>query len=118
MAVFFRVKVGERIYELERLTLGDGVTLKRDFGLTDLENFNPADPETVLGLMTIAIARTDGLTISEARKQAEDIDLADFAPLEADAPEDPTSAADDAATESPSKNGGSGKRPKKPGVQN
>lgn len=114
-----KVKVGDKVYELDRLTLGEGAALKRRFGVNDLDKFDPRDPETLFGLMTLAIAKTDGLSLADAEKVAEDIDLADLSDAGEDPEPDPTPAAVDvAATVAPEQPGVSETTLPEPGVQN
>jgi hypothetical protein len=54
---FFKVVVSGKAYELDKLTLGDTRTLKRDFGLTDMENFSSSDPDQLVGLMFLAMSK-------------------------------------------------------------
>lgn len=110
---FFKVKVGDETYELERLTLGDARVLKRDFGLTDLEFFSPSDPDQMVGLLALAISKTKGISISEATAEAEALDIEAFEPQDT---EDPTPAAEAAEDESAS-SGKSETRPKTTGRQ-
>ncbi len=58
MAPFFKVKVGDEVYELDKLTLGEARRLKRDFGLTDLEAFNGTDPDQMVGLLFLSYKRS------------------------------------------------------------
>lgn len=123
MAVFFKVKVDGKVYELDRLTLGDGRVLKRDFGLIDLETFSTTDPDQMVGLIALAISKTDGISLADATLQAEDIGFDDFEPQEvedeSDAPLDKTAKVvegDDEVTAGLAKSGSSGKRQKKPGT--
>lgn len=119
---FFKVKVGEKVYQLDRLTLGDGYVLERDFGI-DPENIT-INIGSVIGLLTLAISKTDGIPIAEARKVAEDVDFEDFQGVgdedgDAAKAEDPTKGGDaDAATAARAKSGSSGKRRNKPGTRN
>jgi len=57
MAAFFKCKVGGKAYELPKLTLGEARILKRDFGLDDLEYFNPTDPDHLTGLLYLCLKR-------------------------------------------------------------
>jgi len=54
---FFKVKVGEALYELEKLTLGEARRLKREFGMESLEHFSPTDPDQLVGLLVLACKR-------------------------------------------------------------
>lgn len=112
-----KVKVDEKIYQLDRLTLGDGVVLKRRFGLAQLDMFNPADPETMLGLLTLAISKTDGVSISEAEEIASEIEF-DAMENIAEEQDEPGPLEGDAAEETakPVQSGSSAKRPRKPGT--
>lgn len=112
-----KVKVGDKVYELDRLTLGEGAALKRRFGVTDLDKFDPRDPETLFGLMTLAIAKTDGISLKDAEDIAADIDLSDLSSVD-EPVEDPTPAAVDAvATVAPDTSGSSETLPSVPGIQ-
>lgn len=100
MAVF-KAKLDGKIYELDRLTLGDGVVLKKKFNVDDLENFNPADPETLVGLLTLAVMKTDGKTLEDALKVVEDVSFDDVDLDNEDAAENPQPASASEATVSP-----------------
>lgn len=54
---FFKCRVGDKTYELDKLTLGDSRLLKREFGLVDLEEFNTTDPDQLVGLLVICLKR-------------------------------------------------------------
>lgn len=71
---FFKVKVDDKVYSLERLTLGDARLLKERFGLADLEEFNPSDPDQLVGLLFLAL-RKERPTEPEANLLAEIEDL-------------------------------------------
>lgn len=118
---FFRMKVGDKLYELDKLTLGDACIMKRDFSMLDLTEFNPADPEQVMGLFALAMVKQDGISLTEAKKRASEIDVDGFEAMqEEEKPEvDPTKGAAGAkeATGSRAKGGKSAKRPKAPGTQ-
>lgn len=78
---FFRVKVADKVYELDRLTLGDSWLLKQRFGLQDLTEFNPTDPGQLVGLMFLAMTKehpTKDADLILAEIKALDID--DFDP--------------------------------------
>ena len=98
---FFRIKVagdgeeGGKVYELDRLTLGEARILKREFGLADLAHFNSTDPDQLVGLLVLALQRENpALTLKEAIAQVEDLDVEAFeeAPA-AEEESDPTPAA-------------------------
>lgn len=116
---FFKCKVGDETYELERLTIGDSRILKRDFGLSDLEHFNPGDPDVVAGLLTLAISKAKDIPISEATKIADAVDFEDFESIsddEEEGAEDPTpaaEAADDAGAKAAPSRSGSRAKPRK-----
>lgn len=117
MATFFKVKMGDKVYELDRLTLGNAQTLKQRYGLVDLEFFSPTDPDVLVGLMTLAIQKSTGLSLDEAEKIAQDCDIDGFEDM-SDAPADavdPQPAADDEDAASKPEPGKSGKRPKSGG---
>lgn len=86
---FFRVKVGDQVYELDRLTLGDGRVLKQKFGLEDLTKISPGDPDMLVGLLFLALKRAkpdapDANLIAEI----EDIDIDGFTDLADDEDDD------------------------------
>ena len=114
-----KVKVGEKVYELDRLTLGDGAVLKRRFGVTDLDKFDPRDPETLLGLITLAVSKARGIPIADAEKVAGDFDLADISGVEDEPEPDPTPAEAPvvAATVDPDTSGSSETTLPEPGIQ-
>lgn len=74
---FFKLKVGETVYELDKLTMGDTRTLKHHFGVADLAKMSSTDPDVIVGVLAIAIQRKDGKTLDEATAEAESIDFAD-----------------------------------------
>lgn len=95
---FFRAKVADKTYELPRLTLGDAMVLRKHFALTDMSEFNPADPMHLAGCLFLCIRREHPKATHEVlMAELEAIDIADFKPAE-DEP-DPTPAAEDAAAE-------------------
>lgn len=55
--VFFRCRVGERVYELPKLTLGEGRILRTEFGVTDYMELNTTDPEQLVGLLYLCLRR-------------------------------------------------------------
>lgn len=90
---FFKAKVGDTLYELEKLTLGDSRTLKHKFGLADLTEFSSTDPDVIVGLLALAIRKADpSKTIDEAAAEADEIDFEDFVTM-ADAKEPEADAA-------------------------
>jgi hypothetical protein len=113
---FFKVQVGEDVYELDKLTLGDGRILKRDFGLTDLEEFNPGDPDVMVGLLSLAIKHSKGVSLADATAIAEAVDFEDFTSLGDEDEADPTPAApaaDDPVSEPKSAGTGNSAKPRK-----
>jgi hypothetical protein len=97
----FKAKLGDKVYELDRLTLGDGVVLKRQFNVTDLENFNPADPETLVGLLTLAVMKTDGVSLEQAQALVSDVSFDDVDIDDKDEADNPQVAPVSEATVSP-----------------
>ena len=102
--MFFKCKVGDKTYELEKLSLGDARTLKREFGLADLEDLNPTDPDQLVGLIYLAIVKTTpDVQRAAALAEAEGIDVVEWIETAQDdeVEPDPTPAspeADDAPT--------------------
>lgn len=117
MSGFFKVRMGDKVYELDRLTLGNAQTLKQRYGLVDLEFFSPTDPDVLVGLMTLAIQKSTGLSLDEAEKIAQDCDIDGFEDMSgapADAV-DPQPAADDEDAATKPEAGKSAKRQKSGG---
>jgi hypothetical protein len=86
--VFFKAKIAGKVYQLDKLTLGEARLLKREFGLSDLAYFSNTDPDVIVGLLAICIKRDDeSLTMDQATEQAEALDIEDFDP-NPDAPEE------------------------------
>jgi hypothetical protein len=58
MAVL-KMKLAGKTYAIDpdKLTLGEALVLKRDFGMTDFTAFNYFDPEQMVGLFVIAVKR-------------------------------------------------------------
>lgn len=98
----FKAKLSGKVYELDRLTLGDGVVLKQQFNVTDLENFNPADPETLVGLLTLAVMKTDGVSLEQAQTLVSDVSFDDVDIDDEAAAENPQVPDASEATVSPS----------------
>jgi hypothetical protein len=108
---FFKVKVEDTTYELDKMTLGEARILKREFGLTDLSSFSGTDPDQLVGLLYLALKRENpAMTHDEALAEVEGLDIEGFetpAPDEEAVDEDPTQAgtangnnSDDSATPS------------------
>lgn len=77
--MFFKCKVGDKTYELEKLSLGDARTLKREFGLSDLEDLNPTDPDQLVGLIYLAIVKANpDVQRAAALAEAEGIDVVEW----------------------------------------
>lgn len=76
---FFSVKVGEKTYELDRLTLGEARVLKREFGLSDLGSFSGTDPDQLVGLLYLARKReSPAMSHDEVLAEIEDLDIEAF----------------------------------------
>lgn len=107
MAAFFKARIGEHVYTLEKLTLGDARILKRDFGLEDMDEFSPTDPDTLVGLLYLCLKAERPLADRTALiAEVEALDIDAFSD-ETEADEDPTPAAQ-AADEDASPAQGSG----------
>lgn len=97
--MIFKVKCGDTIYELDKLTLGDTRILKNHFGADDLENLPLKDPDIMAGLLAIAIMRADpNKSLLQATAEADSFDIQTIGGV----PDEPTEAdagplADDAA---------------------
>lgn len=88
--MFFRVKVGDRTFELDKLTLGEARVLKKEFGLKDLQAFSGADPDQLVGLLYLALLRENpALAHAEALAEVEGLDIESFGVADEDEP-DPT----------------------------
>ncbi len=76
---FFKAKIGDTVYELDKLTLGDTRILKHKFGLSDLSEFSSTDPDVIVGLLSLSIRKANpALTIEQAAAQADEINFDDF----------------------------------------
>lgn len=95
--MFFACKVGDRKFELPKLTLGEGRILKREFGLEQYEDFNETDPDQLVGLLYLCLKREKpDATHEELIAEVEAMDVHEFASTD-DTEEDPTDAAPEAA---------------------
>lgn len=95
---FFRAKIGEKVYELDKLTLGQARLMKRRFDLTDLEEFNIGDPDHMVGILTLCLQQERPAAELEtliAEVEALDIESA----VEMVDEEDPTQPAEKAESE-------------------
>lgn len=134
----FQIKVNDRTFLLDGLTLGDWRMLKNQFDLSandilltvTLEDggegqmWNIADPNVLVGLIVAALSHErPEAPIADLIKEVEAFDLAGFEFVTGDSEEpeaaDPTKAGDDAseATDAPSKSGKSAKTRKSSGKQ-
>lgn len=76
---FFKAKIGDTTYELEKLTLGDTRILKHKFGLTDLSEFSSTDPDVIVGLLALAIRKADpNKSIEQATAEVDELNFDDF----------------------------------------
>jgi len=76
---FFKAKIGDTVYELDKLTLGDTRILKHKFGLSDLSEFSSTDPDVIVGLLSLSIRKANpALSIEQAAAQADEINFDDF----------------------------------------
>jgi hypothetical protein len=101
--MFFACKVGDKQYELPKLTLGEARILKKHFGLMQLEDMNPTDPDHLTGLLYLCLRReAPGATLEALLSRIDELDIEDFAMAESAPEEVPTVAADAA--------GGNGKK--------
>lgn len=135
----FTVKVDNRTFTLDRITLGDWRMLKTEFGLTAsdivmslpdgkggvIETLNLGDPSVLVGLMVAALKHERPYApLGEIIAEVEDLGMeglefpSNDPEDEADA-EDPTPVGDDDGEEaaSPAKSGKSAKPRKQPGTQ-
>jgi hypothetical protein len=104
---FFKVKVQDEVYELERLTLGQARRLKREFGLSDLEFFSPTDPDQMVGLLCLAIEqKRPGVDRAVILAEVEALDIDGFEPVEDDVEENPTPAVEGDASAAESESSG------------
>lgn len=97
--MFFKATIGDRTFELPKLTLGDTRYLKKYFGLDDFTEFSPMDPDQLVGILALCLRRDNAaLTHDEAVAEAESIDIEDFLSSddEGDDEPDPTPGADGA----------------------
>jgi hypothetical protein len=105
---FFRANVGDKTYELPRLTMGGANTLALRFGLTDMAEFNPANPLHLSGCLYLCLkAELPKASHEVLMAEIESIDIADFKAAPAPDPEpepDPTPAVVDGGEESASSN--------------
>lgn len=105
--VFFKDKAGDRVFELDKLTLGDARVLKREFGLEDMEDFSPTDPDHLVGLLYLCLRREQPNAAQEdLLGEIEDLDINAFDEIPEEP--DPTPAAEA---------GGSAKTRKKTGAR-
>lgn len=120
---FFKVKVGETVYELPKLTMGGSRILKHNFGIVDQENMEATDPDVLVGFMALAIRHGDpSKSIEQATAEAEDIAFEDFVKLddeaEVAAPLDPAPVEDaSVAAADPATSGAPETIPETAGVQ-
>lgn len=135
----FTVKVDERTFVLDRITIGDWRMFKTHFGLkasdiiTDFKNaagesvqvLNLDDPNVLVGLMVAALHHerpNTGIPVLIAEVEALGMDGLEFPDAESASGEPEGDAAplgEDGASEAtgaPAKSGSSGKRQKKPGT--
>lgn len=99
---FFRAQVGDKVYEVEKLTLGDARLLKRHYGLEDLSEFESGDPDILAGILFLALRREKllaGETVVDAALMAEvdGLDIEEFG----EAPDPPQ--AEEATPKTPAK---------------
>lgn len=105
--MFFACKVGDKRYQLEKLTLGEARVLRKQFGLEQIEDFNPTDPEQLAGLLYLCMKRENpGLPDALIMAEIDGLDVMEFEA--ADEEEVPTPAA------APKQGGSGGKRAKSP----
>lgn len=97
-APFFSATIDGHRYELKKLTLGDARLLKRRFGLDDLEDLNPTDPDQLVGFLYLALTKEDPtLAHDVALERAENVDFADLMEAEAEPePEERSAPLDEA----------------------
>lgn len=123
---FFKAKIGDTVYELDKLTLGDGQILKHTFNIPDLSEVGAMDPDVLVGMLAICIRRADpSKTLDQATVEAQAIGYDDIVqgddekePAEAaDAPlEQPATVDASVATVSPETPGSSETAPETPGT--
>lgn len=119
---FFSATIGGTKYELKKLTLGDARLLKRQFGLEDLDDLNPTDPDQLVGLLFLAKCKAE--PERDRGELLDEIEELDFAAMIEDGvqaddaapePEGPTGAGGEPAKDT--KPGSRAKTPKTSGSQ-
>lgn len=90
--MFFACKAGDKQYELPKVTIGEARLLKRHFGLAQIEDLNPTDPDHLAGLLFLCLRReSPGVPMEKLLAEVEDLDPYAFEAV--DAPDtDPTPA--------------------------
>lgn len=98
--VFFRIKVGDDVYELDKLTLGDAAYLRREHGLTSFSDLSSKDPDQLVGLLFLAMKRKHpNLTDAALKAEVDGIDFLSLAqaaeePVDVPLPDAPAPADD------------------------
>lgn len=114
----FKARIAGHDYLIDRLNLRDLRTLKQRFGMTQLEDFNPTDPDQLTGLLYLSLRR-EGNGDELALAKAEQIDLMEIMEwLQGAADDALADEQDESPGPTPAAGGGSGKKatpPKKPG---
>lgn len=81
--MFFKVKVEDRLFELDKLTLGEARVLKKHFGLVNLSSFDGTDPDQLVGLLYLALKRErPDATHEDLLGEIEGLDIEGFATAE------------------------------------
>lgn len=98
--MLFKAKIGDKQYQLDKMTFGDARLLKARFGVNDIEELNTGDPDVIVGLLVIAAKRERPMSpLDDLVAEIENADIAEFS-YEADdeqVAEDPTPAGGEAA---------------------
>jgi hypothetical protein len=90
-----KIKLDGELFEVEKLTLGEGRILKRDYGMSDLSEINLADPDQLVGMLSISMKRTHPeLSEEEVLAKVEGLDFLTIENLGDDGVDPPRVVAD------------------------
>lgn len=88
--MLFKIKVGSKVYELPKMTLGEARIMAQHFALEDMSKFNPQNPEQMAGLLYLCIRRErPNASHEDLLAEIDALDIEDFKAAEEKKP-DPT----------------------------